>query len=191
MSFRYQTTQIDYSRPHRADDGHFPPFALAAQHGVSLSTALQAVRRLEGQGYARARPRSGYSVAARSERASEARPARWPDPLPECGTSVSHRPVVRSDPADDARDGSKAKARLWMSIRPGCAGRLASCSQVSRARRSCDAVKIDARPSRNSASAADRASFGRLAASIMARSSTASASLYARRFFAVWIAIRR
>jgi DNA-binding transcriptional MocR family regulator len=56
---------------------------LAAQHGVSLTTALQAVRWLEVQGYVRARPRSGYFVAARSERASEARTVKWPDPLPE------------------------------------------------------------------------------------------------------------
>ncbi|WP_162631828.1 PLP-dependent aminotransferase family protein [Burkholderia sp. JP2-270] len=56
---------------------------LAAQHGVSLTTALQALRWLETQGNIQARPRSGYYVARLAERENSARTVRWPNPLPE------------------------------------------------------------------------------------------------------------
>ncbi|MBN3786635.1 PLP-dependent aminotransferase family protein [Burkholderia sp. Ac-20353] len=55
---------------------------LAAQHGVSLTTALQALRWLETQGNIRARPRSGYFVVAPTERGSPTI-ARWPNASPE------------------------------------------------------------------------------------------------------------
>ncbi|EHP43460.1 GntR family transcriptional regulator [Cupriavidus basilensis OR16] len=57
--------------------------ALAMQHGVSVTTALQALRWLETQGHIQARPRSGYFVARRAERASGAGTSSWADPLPE------------------------------------------------------------------------------------------------------------
>jgi DNA-binding transcriptional MocR family regulator len=62
---------------------------LAIQHGVSLTTALQALRWLETLGRVKARPRSGYYVAKRVKRASETRgnearrARRWPNPLPD------------------------------------------------------------------------------------------------------------
>lgn len=57
--------------------------ALAAQHGVSLTTALQALRWLETQGNICARPRSGYFVARRAVRQTADVRTKWPDPLPE------------------------------------------------------------------------------------------------------------
>ena len=54
---------------------------LAAQHAISVSTALQALRWLETRGYIEARPRSGYFVAKRAKggkRASGARDAKTP-----------------------------------------------------------------------------------------------------------------
>lgn len=56
---------------------------LSVQHGVSLTTALQALRWLETQGHIQARPRSGYFVAGRAKRLDEARTTRWPNPPPE------------------------------------------------------------------------------------------------------------
>ncbi|MBR8131518.1 aminotransferase-like domain-containing protein [Burkholderia ambifaria] len=56
-----------------------------AQHGVSLSTAIQAFRRLEDTGWCEARPRSGYFVRRRA--------AAVLDTLPECdGPPLSVEP---------------------------------------------------------------------------------------------------
>lgn len=48
--------------------------AFMAQHGVSLSTAIQAFRRLEDTGWCEARPRSGYFVRRRAAAALQALP---------------------------------------------------------------------------------------------------------------------
>lgn len=56
---------------------------LTVQHGVSLTTAVQALRWLEAQGQIEARPRSGYFVARREERPGPARARPWPNPPPE------------------------------------------------------------------------------------------------------------
>ncbi|UXH78745.1 PLP-dependent aminotransferase family protein [Roseateles amylovorans] len=66
---------------------------LAGQHGVSLSTAVQAYRWLEDARLIEARPRSGYFVAARPPRLPEPQVSR-PDPasrmvqLDQLGTQV-------------------------------------------------------------------------------------------------------
>jgi DNA-binding transcriptional MocR family regulator len=51
---------------------------LAAQHGVSLSTAVQAYRALEDMRLVETRPRSGFFVAARPPRPLEPEPTRPP-----------------------------------------------------------------------------------------------------------------
>ncbi|WP_455775748.1 GntR family transcriptional regulator, partial [Burkholderia stabilis] len=48
--------------------------AFMAQHGVSLSTAIQAFRRLEDTGWCEAKPRSGYFVRRRASAALETLP---------------------------------------------------------------------------------------------------------------------
>lgn len=53
---------------------------LMSDHGVSLSTALQACRHLEDQGWLEARPRSGYFV--RGSRRVSLPPAAEPEPAP-------------------------------------------------------------------------------------------------------------
>jgi DNA-binding transcriptional MocR family regulator len=58
---------------------------LAAQHGVSVTTALHALRRLEDLGRIAARPRSGYYLVTptpQSSATSHAGRREWPDPLP-------------------------------------------------------------------------------------------------------------
>ncbi|CAN7676843.1 PLP-dependent aminotransferase family protein [Trinickia sp. LjRoot230] len=63
---------------------------LALQHGVSLTTALQALRWLETQGRIEARPRAGYFVAKRAKRTKRSMAGRddasatshWTGPVP-------------------------------------------------------------------------------------------------------------
>ncbi len=64
--------------------------ALMRTHGVSLSTALQACRHLEGEGWLEARPRSGYFVRRRRPTralapASEVAASQPPDPAAYVG----------------------------------------------------------------------------------------------------------
>ena len=81
---------------------------LAAQHAISVSTALQALRWLETRGYIEARPRSGYFVAKRAKggkRASGARDAktprgnRWARPAPELDVQARDHLAIAAAPA--------------------------------------------------------------------------------------------
>lgn len=70
-----------------ATDARFPSLRdLMRSHDVSLSTAMQACRHLEDQGWLQARPRSGYFVR-RPQRAA-LKPLAEPDPRREDGAFV-------------------------------------------------------------------------------------------------------
>lgn len=71
---------------------------LATQHGVSLTTALQALRWLETQGHIEARPRSGYYISARPGCRPKASPTRWPEPLPELDTQARDQLLMVGEP---------------------------------------------------------------------------------------------
>lgn len=73
--------------------------ALMRQHGVSLTTALQACRHLEGEGLLEARPRSGYFVrrrrpSCRLAPAAEVVETRPPDPAAYVGIHAKVSGIV-------------------------------------------------------------------------------------------------
>jgi DNA-binding transcriptional MocR family regulator len=98
---------------------------LAAQHGVSLTTALQALRWLETRGHIEARPRSGYFVAKRSRRAKRAggaagasdatagRAKRWLQPAPELDAQARAHLAIAGEPAHIRFDLASAEASLY------------------------------------------------------------------------------
>lgn len=101
---------------------------LAAQYGVSLTTALQALRWLETQGRIEARPRSGYFVAKRVKRAKRmpgagggsgggggsAAPTRpWPDPLPELDAQARDHLAMVGEPCAVRLDLASGEPALY------------------------------------------------------------------------------
>jgi len=73
--------------------------ALMRTHGVSLTTALQACRHLEGEGWLEARPRSGYFVRRRRSArvlapATESTATRPPDPAAYVGIHAKVSEIV-------------------------------------------------------------------------------------------------
>jgi DNA-binding transcriptional MocR family regulator len=86
---------------------------LAAQHGVSLTTALQALRWLETQGNIQARPRSGYFVAKQTERGSALVTGRWPDPLPELDAQARDHLAMVGAPCEVGLDLAAGESSLY------------------------------------------------------------------------------
>jgi DNA-binding transcriptional MocR family regulator len=100
---------------------------LAAQHGVSLTTALQALRWLETRGHIEARPRSGYFVAKRPRRAKRAgagasasvgdskgvRARRWVYPVLEVDPQARAHLDIAGEPAQVRLDLACAEASLY------------------------------------------------------------------------------
>jgi DNA-binding transcriptional MocR family regulator len=95
---------------------------LAGQHGVSMSTALQALRWLETRGQIEARPRSGYFVAKRSRRgkrgigaaqAQDAGPKRWVRPGPELDAQARDHLTIAGAPAAVRLDLASAETTLY------------------------------------------------------------------------------
>jgi DNA-binding transcriptional MocR family regulator len=98
---------------------------LAAQHGVSLTTALQALRWLETRGHIEARPRSGYFVAKRPRRTKRAgaatgasdviagRAKRWLQPAPELDPQARAHLAIAGEPAQIRFDLASAEASLY------------------------------------------------------------------------------
>lgn len=97
---------------------------LAAQHAISVSTALQALRWLETRGYIEARPRSGYFVAKRSRRvkraggtgdAQGAGAKRWTRPAPELDAQARDHLAIAAAPASTAvrLDLASAETQLY------------------------------------------------------------------------------
>lgn len=86
---------------------------LAAQHGLSLTTALQALRWLETQGKIQARPRSGYFVAKQTERRSTAVADRWPGPLPELDAQARDHLAMVGAPCEVRLDLAAGEESLY------------------------------------------------------------------------------
>lgn len=98
---------------------------LAAQHGVSLTTALQALRWLETSGHIEARPRSGYFVAKRTRRSKRAGGAggmgdakagaakRWASPQPELDAQARDHLAIAGEPAAVRLDLASAETTLY------------------------------------------------------------------------------
>lgn len=104
---------------------------LAAQHGVSLTTALQALRWLETRGHIEARPRSGYFVAKRTRRgkrgvgagsaagtaeAGGARGAgakRWARPAPEIDEQARDHLAIAGESGGVRLDLAAAESSLY------------------------------------------------------------------------------
>lgn len=101
---------------------------LAAQHDVSLTTALQALRWLETRGYIEARPRSGYFVAKRTRRGKRMTGAsggagvaetkagaakRWTRPMPELDAQVRDHLAIAGEPAAVRLDLASAETTLY------------------------------------------------------------------------------
>nr|WP_196485939.1 PLP-dependent aminotransferase family protein [Burkholderia territorii] len=98
--------------------------AFMAQHGVSLSTAIQAFRRLEDTGWCEARPRSGYFVRRRAAAALDTLPESDGPPLsvepPFAGLHERvSRVIDRANAKPDALNlgGASALATLYPSER--------------------------------------------------------------------------
>lgn len=100
-----------------ADGSRLPSVRmLAAQHGVSVTTALQALRWLEAEGAIRARPRSGYFVAAPAASqagADAARPARWAAPLPELDAQARDHLAMVGAPCEFQLDLAAGEPSLY------------------------------------------------------------------------------
>jgi DNA-binding transcriptional MocR family regulator len=97
---------------------------LAAQHGVSMSTALQALRWLETHGQIEARPRSGYFVARRPRRGKragggggarggKAGSGRWAKPAPELDAQARDHLAIADAPAAVRLDLASAETSLY------------------------------------------------------------------------------
>ncbi|MGG1948657.1 PLP-dependent aminotransferase family protein [Trinickia sp. NRRL B-1857] len=95
---------------------------LAAQHAMSVSTALQALRWLETRGHIEARPRSGYFVAKRSKRGKRAHGAagaraagasRWAKPMPELDAQARDHLTIAAAPAGVGLDLASAETVLY------------------------------------------------------------------------------
>ncbi len=95
---------------------------LAAQHGVSLTTALQALRWLETRGHIEARPRSGYFVAKRTRRGKRAggqsepksgAPKRWARPAAEVDAQARDHLAIAGAPTAVRLDLASAEAALY------------------------------------------------------------------------------
>ncbi|HEX7681946.1 MAG TPA: PLP-dependent aminotransferase family protein [Trinickia sp.] len=98
---------------------------LAAQHGVSLTTALQALRWLETRGHIEARPRSGYFVAKRTRRGKRAAggpgagetkaggPKRWARPVAELDAQARDHLTIAGEPAAVRLDLASAETALY------------------------------------------------------------------------------
>ncbi|WP_116138591.1 PLP-dependent aminotransferase family protein [Trinickia diaoshuihuensis] len=98
---------------------------LAAQHAMSVSTALQALRWLETRGHIEARPRSGYFVAKRSKRGKRANGAagtagargagasRWARPMPELDAQARDHLAIAGAPAAVRLDLASAETALY------------------------------------------------------------------------------
>ncbi len=97
MSGKYRAIAAHYA--HAIDHGGLAPGErlpslreLATLHRVSLATTIEACRLLEQQGYAEARPRSGYFVRDPKRQATQ----RLPRPADDSATG----PAPQIDPAD-------------------------------------------------------------------------------------------
>ncbi|RDU98627.1 PLP-dependent aminotransferase family protein [Trinickia dinghuensis] len=95
---------------------------LAAQHGVSMSTALQALRWLETRGHIEARPRSGYFVAPRARRSKRASgvgeakagsAGRWSKPVPEIDAQARDHLAIAGAPTAVRLDLASAETSLY------------------------------------------------------------------------------
>ncbi|MGN6668990.1 MAG: PLP-dependent aminotransferase family protein [Trinickia sp.] len=95
---------------------------LAMQHGVSMSTALQALRWLETRGHIEARPRSGYFVAKRARRGKRASAVgdmkgdgvrRWTRPEPELDAQARDHLAIAGAPAAVRLDLASAETSLY------------------------------------------------------------------------------
>ncbi|WP_206956422.1 aminotransferase-like domain-containing protein [Trinickia acidisoli] len=101
---------------------------LAAQYGVSMTTALQALRWLETRGHIEARPRSGYFVARRARRGKRASSAgdvgdvgdaktggakRWARPAPELDAQARDHLAIAGAPASVRLDLASAETSLY------------------------------------------------------------------------------
>lgn len=98
---------------------------LAAQYGVSLTTALQALRWLETTGRIEARPRSGYFVARRARRGKRANAGgasgdapgklvhRWSDPPPELDSQARDHLAMVGEPCAVRFDLASAEPSLY------------------------------------------------------------------------------
>lgn len=99
---------------------------LAAQHGVSMTTALQALRWLETRGEIQARPRSGYFVAKRPRRAKRGSGGagavldpkagggkRWTRPAPELDAQARDHLAIAGEPAAIRLDLASAETALY------------------------------------------------------------------------------
>ncbi|CAB3668102.1 PLP-dependent aminotransferase family protein [Trinickia soli] len=110
-------------RASMADGERLPSVRLlAAQYGVSLTTALQALRWLETRGYIEARPRSGYFVAKRMRRtkrtggAAETKHAsakRWVRPVAELDAQARDHLAIAGAPSAVRLDLASAEATLY------------------------------------------------------------------------------
>ncbi len=95
---------------------------LATQYGVSMSTALQALRWLETRGHIEARPRSGYFVAKRSRRGKcsggvsdmkDAGARRWVGPEPELDAQARDHLAIAGAPPAVRLDLASAETSLY------------------------------------------------------------------------------
>jgi DNA-binding transcriptional MocR family regulator len=100
---------------------------VAAQHGVSLTTALQALRWLETRGHIEARPRSGYFVAKRARRSKRAgvgggagvgdskgsRGRHWVYPVPELDPQARAHLDIAGEPTQVRLDLASAETSLY------------------------------------------------------------------------------
>jgi len=99
---------------------------LAVQHGVSMTTALQALRWLETRGEVEARPRSGYFVAKRLRRAKRVNDGadgardpkagsakRWAQSAPELDAQARDHLAIAGEPAAVRLDLASAETALY------------------------------------------------------------------------------
>jgi DNA-binding transcriptional MocR family regulator len=94
---------------------------LATQYGVSMATALQALRWLETRGQIEARPRSGYFVAQRPRRGKRAGAAaavkggagRWAKPAPELDAQARDHLAIAGEAAAVRLDLASAETSLY------------------------------------------------------------------------------
>ncbi|KFG97838.1 hypothetical protein GQ56_0108070 [Burkholderia paludis] len=86
---------------------------LAVQHGVSLTTALQALRWLETQGKIYARPRSGYFVARSAARPAAGRRNTWTAPQPELDAQARDHLAMVGSPCSVQLDLAAGEPSLY------------------------------------------------------------------------------
>lgn len=92
---------------------------LSRQRGVSMTTALAALRTLERRGLVAARPQSGYFVQAAPRRAPEPQPATPPRAAQAVGLGgLLHQLVDAADDPDVVQLGTAVPPATWFPVQP-------------------------------------------------------------------------